>query len=60
MKALLIKLSNQINNHFTKIAVVAGNGYDSMYNFTDPEIMRGITYYRIKLYETRAAIRIAN
>jgi hypothetical protein len=37
--------------HFTKITTVPGNGYGSTYNFTDPEIMKGSTYYRIKLYE---------
>jgi hypothetical protein len=35
--------------HFTKITTVPGNGYASTYTFTDPEIMKGVTYYRVKM-----------
>ena len=37
--------------NFSKIGSVAGNGYGSTYHFTDPDQLKGITYYRIKLYD---------
>ena len=38
--------------HFTKIATIAGTdgaGKSSTYDFTDPEMLKGATYYRIRL-----------
>jgi hypothetical protein len=38
--------------HFIKIGSVAGNALGNTYTFTDKEMLKGVTYYRIKIVET--------
>ena len=37
--------------YFTKIASVEGRGHDASYNFKDPQPIKDVVYYRLKLYD---------
>jgi hypothetical protein len=38
--------------HFTTIATIPAANNDGIYNFTDPDALQGVTYYRVKLSES--------